>query len=58
MPFKSDKQRRAMHAAAAGRSTIGIPRDVARKFVADSEPRTIVDLAKLRKRRRPHERKR
>lgn len=54
MPFASDKQRRAMHAAAVGRSTIGIPRKVGRKFVADSgEPQTIVDLAKRRRRKRP-----
>jgi len=58
MPFESDKQRRAMHAAAAGHSTIGIPQKVAQKFVADSGPRTIVDLAKRRKRRGPRERKR
>ena len=39
MPYKSDKQRRAMHAAAAGNSTIGIPKDVAKKFVSDSQGR-------------------
>lgn len=37
MPFQSDKQRRAMYAAASGNSTIGIPKDVARKFIKDSE---------------------
>jgi len=30
----SEKQRRAMYAAAAGRSTLGIPRAVGREFVA------------------------
>ena len=34
MPPVSEKQRRAMHAAAAGRSTLGIPRSAGREFVA------------------------
>jgi hypothetical protein len=34
MPLVSEKQRRAMYAAAAGRSTLGIPRVVGREFVA------------------------
>ena len=34
MPFKSEEQRRAMYAAAAGKSTIGIPEEVGKKFVA------------------------
>lgn len=39
MPVKSEKQRRAMWAAEEGRSTLGIPRDVAEKFLADdAEP--------------------
>lgn len=33
MPPKSQAQRRAMHAAAAGKSTIGIPRSVGKEFV-------------------------
>ena len=33
MPSSSDKQRRAMHAAASGRGTIGIPPSVAKEFV-------------------------
>ena len=45
MPSKTPKQRRAMRAAAAGRSTLGIPRKVGKKFVA-------ADRAKARKRRR------
>lgn len=32
MPPKSEAQRKAMHAAAAGRSTIGIPRSVGKEF--------------------------
>ena len=40
MPFKSEAQRKAMYAAAAGRSNIGIPKSVGEKFVehrADSD---------------------
>lgn len=33
MPPKTPRQRRAMHAAAAGKSTLGIPRKVGREFV-------------------------
>ena len=33
MPFESEAQRRAMYAAAAGKSTIGIPEEVGEKFV-------------------------
>ena len=33
MPSVSDKQRRAMHAAAAGKGTIGIPKKVAKEYV-------------------------
>jgi len=32
MPMKSQKQRKAMHAAAKGKSTIGIPKKVGKKF--------------------------
>ena len=34
MPSKSAKQHRAMEAAAHGHSTIGIPKKVAKEFVA------------------------
>jgi hypothetical protein len=33
MPSKTKKQARAMRAAAAGKSTLGIPRKVGREFV-------------------------
>jgi hypothetical protein len=39
MPFRSARQRRAMHAAAKGKSRIGIPRSVGRKFVKHSKKR-------------------
>ena len=38
MPPRSDKQRKAMYAAASGKSTIGIPKAVGREFVG--APRT------------------
>lgn len=34
MPPKSEAQRKAMHAAAAGKSTLGIPRKVGGKYAA------------------------
>lgn len=33
MPFKSEEQRKAMYAASAGKSTIGIPKEVGEKFI-------------------------
>jgi len=33
MPSKTPRQKRAMRAAAAGKSTIGIPKSVGREFV-------------------------
>jgi hypothetical protein len=33
MPMQSEAQRRAMHAAAKGKSTLGIPKKVAKEFV-------------------------
>lgn len=38
MPPKSEKQRRAMYAAAAGKSTLGIPQSVGKEFVGDAKP--------------------
>jgi hypothetical protein len=37
MPFKSERQRRAMYAAAGGHSTLGIPKSAARKFIKHSK---------------------
>ena len=34
MPMRSQAQRAAMHAAASGNSTIGIPKSVGQEFVA------------------------
>jgi hypothetical protein len=33
MPYKSEQQRKAMYAAAAGKSTLGIPKKVGKEFV-------------------------
>jgi hypothetical protein len=38
MPLKSQAQRGAMYAAASGKSTLGIPKKVAREFVASDKP--------------------
>jgi len=37
MPFESETQRRAMYAAAAGKSTLGIPPSVGEKFIKHGE---------------------
>ena len=34
MPMQSEAQRRAMHAAASGKSTSGIPKKVGKEFAA------------------------
>ena len=34
MPIKSEAQQKAMYAAAAGKSTLGIPKKVGKEFVA------------------------
>lgn len=40
MPSKTEKQRKAMRAAAAGKSTIGIPQSVGKEFArADAKKR-------------------
>jgi hypothetical protein len=38
MPPKSQAQREAMYAAAAGKSTLGIPKKVGKEFVAADKP--------------------
>jgi hypothetical protein len=37
MPVKSDAQRRAMYAAAEGKSTLGIPKKVGKEFIGASK---------------------
>ena len=38
MPMKSQAQRGAMYSAAAGKSTLGIPKKVAKEFVKSDKP--------------------
>lgn len=44
MPSKSQAQNRAMHAAAEGRSTLGIPKKVGQDFVDADHGRAIHNL--------------
>lgn len=44
MPFKSKAQAAAMHAAAAGKSTLGIPKSVAKKFVKEGHGQKLGKL--------------
>ncbi len=44
MPFKSKQQRKAMFAAASGKSTLGIPAKVGKEFVTASKGEDMVDL--------------
>ena len=39
MPSKTPKQHRAMAAAAAGKSTLGIPKKVGKEFVTADKPK-------------------
>ena len=47
MPIVSQAQRGAMYSAAAGKSTLGIPKSVGQEFVASDKP------GKLPKRKKP-----
>jgi hypothetical protein len=54
MPAKSKAQFRAMHAAAHGKSTLGIPKSVGKEFTSYHQspkglPERLGKLAKLRK---------
>jgi hypothetical protein len=44
MPFKSKAQAAAMHAAAEGHGNLGIPRKVAKKFVAEGHGQKLGNL--------------
>lgn len=41
MPSKTRKQQKAMHAAANGRSTIGIPKKVGKEFAKADHKRKV-----------------
>lgn len=63
MPMQSKAQNAAMHSAAEGKSTIGIPPSVGRDFVAASKGQNVSKLVarkgpftlKREKRKRPEE---
>jgi hypothetical protein len=46
MPVKSQSQAAAMHAAEEGRSTLGIPKSVGKKFVSASHGQKVKKLPK------------
>jgi len=46
MPVKSQSQAAAMHAAAEGKSTLGIPKSVGKEFVKADHGRKIKKLPK------------
>lgn len=49
MPMKSKAQNRAMHAAASGKSNIGIPKKVAKKFVEEQHGKSVKRLPEKKK---------
>jgi hypothetical protein len=50
MPMRSKAQNRAMHAAASGHSTLGIPKKVGKEFVKAQHGKSVKSLpAKKRK---------
>lgn len=50
MPMRSQAQRRAMYAAAEGKSTLGIPKSVGKEFAAADEPGKLPEKAKKKSR--------
>ena len=49
MPMKSKAQNRAMHAAASGKSNIGIPKKVAKEFVKAQHGKPMKGLPEKKK---------
>jgi hypothetical protein len=49
MPMLSKAQNAAMHAAAAGKSTLGIPKSVGAKFVKEQHGKSLKGLPKRKK---------
>jgi hypothetical protein len=49
MPPRSEQQRKAMHAAASGKSTLGIPKSVGKEFVDADKPGKLPKKAKIGK---------
>lgn len=52
--MESKAQNAAMHAAAEGKSTIGIPKKVAQKFVAESHGQAVKKLPMHKRKRVRH----
>lgn len=52
MPAVSEAQRKAMYAAAAGNSTLGIPKEVGKDFVAATPPGKLPAKAPKKKAKR------
>jgi hypothetical protein len=49
MPPRSEAQRKAMHAAAAGKSTLGIPKKVGKEFSKTDKPGKLPKKVKKRR---------
>lgn len=49
MPMKSKAQNRAMHAAAQGKSNLGIPKKVAKEFVSAQHGKSLKGLPEKKK---------
>lgn len=56
MPVVSKAQNRAMRAAAAGNSTLGIPRAVALKFIEETHGKKVRKLPERKRPKRKEER--
>lgn len=51
MPMKSKAQNRAMHAAAEGKSTLGIPKKVGKEFVNAQHGKSVKSLPTRKKKK-------
>jgi hypothetical protein len=51
MPMRSKAQNRAMHAAASGHSTLGIPKKVGREFVKAQHGKSVKSLPAKKRRK-------
>jgi hypothetical protein len=49
MPMKSEAQRRAMYAAAHGKSTLGIPKSVAKEYIRSDVKAELPERKKKKK---------
>jgi hypothetical protein len=57
LPIKSKRQQRAMYAAAEGRGQTGIPKKVAKEYIAATPKSAYADLPERAKRRAAMKRK-